>query len=278
MINDEIVKKIKLAARDMRKQSIEMTYAMGRTGAHIGGGLSLIEIMAVLYLGVMKFDIDNMEDEKRDRLIFSKGHGTLALYTAMWKAGILSEDDLKLYKQNDSFLSAHPSMNKKLAIEYSSGSLGQGLSLGVGAALGMRRKGNDSSRVFVILGDGECDEGSVWEAAATASHFGLGNLNVVVDMNGLQYDGTTDEILSMKDMEEKWKSFGFEVYDVDGHNVSDLLDKFTDTSVSDDGKPKVFLAKTVKGKGVSFMENNPLWHNGKLSQKQYEQAIAEVTA
>ncbi|MBQ9233682.1 MAG: transketolase [Lachnospiraceae bacterium] len=276
MFNDEIVAKIEEAAGKMRRQSIEMTYAMGRTGAHIGGGLSLIEIMAVLYLNVMKYDLDNMEDEFRDRLIFSKGHGTLALYTAMWQAGILTDDDLKLYKQNDSFLSAHPSMNKEIGVEYSSGSLGQGLSLGVGAALGMKRKGNDSSRVFVILGDGECDEGSIWEAAATASHFGLNNINVVVDMNGLQYDGTTDEVLSMSDMEAKWKSFGFEVYNVDGHSVKDLLEVFDKAALDKSGRPKVFLAKTIKGKGVSFMENNPLWHNGKLSQKQYNQAIEEV--
>ena len=263
---------IREIANCMRKKSIELTYQMGNKGAHIGGGLSLIEIMAVLYMDVLKYDLTNMTDEMRDRVIFSKGHGTLALYTAMQCAGIITETELNTYKQDDSEVTAHPSVNPKWGIEFSSGSLGQGLSLAVGVALGLRRKHNNTSKVYVILGDGECDEGSIWEAAASASHYGLDNIIAIVDRNKLQYDGTTEEVLNMDPMEEKWKSFGWQVRKTDGHDIDALKDAF----YVNNKKPYVILADTIKGKGVSFMENNPLWHNGRLSQKQYEQAMEEL--
>lgn len=268
MTSDEI----REIANCMRKKSIELTYQMGNKGAHIGGGLSLIEIMAVLYMDVLRYDLTNMTDEMRDRVIFSKGHGTLALYTAMQCAGIITETELNTYKQDDSEVTAHPSVNPKWGIEFSSGSLGQGLSLAVGVALGLRRKQNNTSKVYVVLGDGECDEGAIWEAAASASHYGLDNIIAIVDRNRLQYDGTTKEILNMDPMEEKWKSFGWQVQKTDGHDIDALKDAFHVSSKS----PYVILADTVKGKGISFMENNPLWHNGRLSQKQYEQAMEEL--
>lgn len=268
MTSDAIIE----IANCMRKKSIELTYQMGNKGAHIGGGLSLIEIMAVLYMDVLKYDLANMTDEMRDRVIFSKGHGTLALYTAMQCAGIITETELNTYKQDDSEVTAHPSVNPKWGIEFSSGSLGQGLSLAVGVALGLRRKHNNTSRVYVILGDGECDEGSIWEAAASASHYGLNNIIAIVDRNKLQYDGATEEVLNMDPMEEKWKSFGWQVRKTDGHDIDALKDAF----YVNNKRPYVILADTIKGKGVSFMENNPLWHNGRLSQKQYEQAMEEL--
>lgn len=263
---------IREIANCMRKKSIELTYQMGNKGAHIGGGLSLIEIMAVLYMDVLKYDLANMTDEMRDRVIFSKGHGTLALYTAMQCAGIITETELNTYKQDDSEVTAHPSVNPKWGIEFSSGSLGQGLSLAVGVALGLRRKQNNTSKVYVVLGDGECDEGSIWEAAASASHYGLNNIIAIVDRNKLQYDGATEEVLNMDPMEEKWKSFGWQVRKTDGHDIDALKDAF----YVDNKRPYVILADTIKGKGVSFMENNPLWHNGRLSLKQYEQAMEEL--
>ena len=273
MADQRLVERIVCASKEMRKNAIKMTYDMGNTGAHIGGGLSLIEIMAVLYLAVMKYDVNNLEDEYRDRLIFSKGHGTLALYTAMEQAGIIQKKDLKLYKKDDSVFSAHPCMNKRLAIEFSSGSLGQGLSLGVGTALALKKKHNLQSKVYVILGDGECDEGSIWEAAASAAHFGLNNIIAVVDVNKLQYDGRTSEVMDLSSLPLKWSAFGWNVCEVkDGHSVEELLAAFEEECSA----PKVILANTVKGKGVSFMENNPIWHNGRLTDIQFEKAMQEI--
>ena len=247
MENKPVVYRCQSAAEQMRKDALRMALVAG--DAHLGGGLSLIEIMAVLYLGVMRYDLANPNMETRDRLIFSKGNGVLALYTAMNQAGFVSNEDLLTFKSNHTYLYGHPSMNQEKGIEFSSGSLGQGLSLGVGCALAMKRKQNESSRVFVVLGDGECDEGSIWEAAASASHFGLSNIVAIIDKNGLQYDGKTEDVLSMESLTKKWESFGWSTIDVDGHNVSALYDVL---SVSSD-KPLVVIAHTVKGKGVSFM-------------------------
>ena len=264
-IVDECIK----MAKQMRIDAIRMTYSLGNTGAHIGGGLSLIEIMAVLYGSELRINKNNLEDETRDRLILSKGHGTLALYTAMKAVGIISEEELSTYKSNETFLYAHPSMNLSRGIEFSSGSLGQGLSLGVGTCLGMRRKGNNASRVYVIVGDGECDEGSIWEAAQSAVHFACDQLVTIVDYNGLQYDGPTEMIMSFGQIEEKWRAFGWDVIKVDGHNVKELIDALH----TKHDKPLAIIAKTVKGKGVSFMENNPLWHNHSLTEEQYIKAL-----
>lgn len=270
--NSLTINDIKDAAQHMRRDMIELTYKMGKVGAHIGGGLSLAEIFAVLYLKVLNIDVSDMTNEERDRVILSKGHGTLALYTAMKEAGILTEDDLKTFKDDDSMLSAHPSINPELGIEFSSGSLGQGLSLGVGMCLGLKRKNNDSSRVFAILGDGECDEGSVWEAAQSAAHFKCNNLIAIVDNNKLQYDGPTDDIMSFGNMSDKWRSFGWEVREVDGHNVEELIEAMS--KIAD--KPLAIIANTVKGKGVSFMENNPEWHNHSLDNDLFNKALREL--
>lgn len=268
---NEIITQCRLAAKEMRRDALRMTFNTGNTGAHIGGGLSMIEIMAVLYLGVMRYDSSYPMMEERDRFILSKGHGTLGLYTALRQAGFLTADDLLTYKKNDTELYAHPSMNLSKAIEFSSGSLGQGLSLGVGTCIALKRKNNRTSRVFVMLGDGECDEGSVWEAAASAAHYECKNLIAVIDKNMIQYDGATADILSMDPMAEKWRSFGWNAITVDGHDIEDLYDALTRTS----DKPLVVIAETTKGKGVSFMENNPHWHNARLTQGEFDVAMAE---
>ena len=259
-------------AKNMRINAVRMTYRLGKIGAHIGGGLSLIEIMAVLYGRKLRIDKKNLQSESRDRLILSKGHGTLALYTAMREEGLISEEELLTYKTEDTFLYAHPSMNLKRGIEFSSGSLGQGLSLGVGSCLGMMRKGNTGSKVYVILGDGECDEGSVWEAAQSASQYHCKNLIAIIDRNCLQYDGKTEEIMAFGSMEDKWKAFGWKVVTVNGHDIEALIHAFD----AEHEEPLAIIAETVKGKGISFMENNPAWHNHSLTLAQYEQALQEL--
>lgn len=259
-------------ALQMRMDILRMGLAAKSLGAHFGGSLSAVEILAALYGGVMQFDPEHPADEKRDRLIFSKGHGVMAQYAALKQIGMLTEDQLLTYKKTDSAISAHPSMNPALGIEFSSGSLGQGLSQGVGVALALRRKGNDASRVFVILGDGECDEGSIWEAAMAAANYRLGTLAAIVDKNGLQYDGDTESVLALDDLGAKWRAFGWETVTVDGHDIAALVAALgTPTD-----KPLAVIARTVKGKGVSFMENAAQWHHAVLPQKLYDQAMEEL--
>lgn len=259
-------------AREIRVDCLRMGVRTGANGAHFGGGLSLAEIMAVLYGSVMTVAPTDPLNPLRDRMILSKGHGAMAYYSALRQVGYVSDDELLTFKSNDTFLYAHPSMNPARGIEFSSGSLGLGLSLGVGAAMGLRRRGNFSSRVFVIMGDGEIDEGSVWEALVSAAHFQLGNVVAIIDQNGLQYDGQTDEILGMGDLEAKLRTFGWNAVTVDGHDVTSLLEAMR----FDDSKPTAIVARTVKGKGVSFMENDPNWHHSRLSEDQYQQAMAEL--
>lgn len=258
--------------REMRSDLLKMALAAKSQGAHLGGSLSLVEIMAALYGGVMNFDAKNPTSENRDRLILSKGHGVMAQYAALKQTGLLTEEDLLTYKADETKAPAHPSLNLQSGIEFSSGSLGQGLSLGGGTALALKRKSNLSSRVFVILGDGESDEGSVWEAAMTAAHYRLNNLVAIIDRNHLQYDGDTETVLPLEDFAAKWRSFGWNVAECDGHSVKEI----TVALSGKQGKPFALIANTVKGKGVSFMENMPQWHNGVLTQKLFEQAMAEV--
>lgn len=268
-INEELVNISKYVRADL----IKMTYNTSYQGAHIAGALSMVEIMTVLYMKILNFDINNPTSEMRDRFILSKGHGVMAQYAVLKQIGLISEDELLTYKKNDSALSAHPSMNKKLGIEFSSGSLGQGLSLAVGCALALRNKKNYTSRVFVLLGDGECNEGSVWESAMSCAHFKLDNVVVIVDKNSLQYDGNTKDIMNLEPFKEKWESFGFKTVCVDGHDIDKLVNAF---SVEHYQKPLCIIANTIKGKGVSFMENEPKWHNGVLSKELYEKALQEL--
>jgi transketolase len=256
---------------ELRIDLIKMGYAAGASGAHMGGSLSLVEVMAALYFEVMQFSAQAPMDPLRDRLIFSKGHGVMAQYAALKQVGLISEEMLLSFKSPSSVLYAHPSMHPELGIEFSSGSLGQGLSLGVGVGLALRLQKNSTSRIFVILGDGECNEGSIWEAAASAAHFKLNNMIAIIDKNDLQYDGKTMDILSMEQMSQKWQSFGWETLEVDGHDVQQLIQALRHPS----DKPLAIIAQTIKGRGVSFMENNPQWHNGILTQRLYTQAMAE---
>ena len=267
----EDILKLRNAAKEIRKDVIRMTYKVGGIGAHIGGSLSLPEIMAVLYLKILKYDIKEMDKEDRDRLIISKGHGVMAQYAAFKQIKLITEEELFTFKQVGSWLTAHPIIDPKKGIEFSTGSLGQGFGLGIGSAWALKLKENLSSKVYVILGDGECNEGSVWEGAMSAPQLKLDNLVVIIDKNGLQFDDATTEIISMENMEERWKSFGWAAKTVDGHDVEALYNALSEKH----DRPYVVIANTIKGKGVSFIEKVAKWHLGKLSKEQYEQAMAE---
>ena len=258
--------------QEMRRDLLKMALAAKSQGAHMGGSLSLVEIMAALYDGIMSFEPTAPQSETRDRLILSKGHGVMAQYAALKQLGLLSENDLETFKVPGSPLTVHPALHPELGIECATGSLGQGLAFGCGMALGLRLKKNVSSRVVVILGDGECNEGSVWESASYAAHLKLNNIIAIIDKNGLQNDGATRDILSMENMEEKWRSFGWYAVSIDGHDIKAIKKSFFENT----NRPLVIIAHTVKGKGISFMENVPQWHNGILTQKLYDQALEEL--
>ena len=260
------------AALQMRRDIVRMGLKAGPSGAHLGGALSAVEILATLYLGVLRIPKRDCSFEARDRFILSKGHCVMAQYAAMRQAGILAEADLETFENGDSDLCSHATMKVPLGIEFSTGSLGQGLSMGLGTALALRHSNNDDSRVIVLLGDGECDEGQVWEAAMCAAHYNLANMIAIVDMNGMQLDGTTENILQLGNLAEKWRAFGWTTQELDGHNISALLRAFEEKP----DKPLAIIAHTVKGRGISFMEHATAWHHGRLGKKQYEQALAEL--
>jgi len=267
------------AAKKVRLQCFEMALHAGNEGAHMGAALSSAEILVALYHRIMNIDPADTRCENRDRFILSKGHGAQALYSVLIQLGIIPESSLGTFKDQGSLLTGHPSMNLDIGVEFSTGSLGQGLSLAVGSCLGMTRKGNNNSRVYVLMGDGECDEGSVWEAAMAASHYQLSRITVIIDINGLQYDGTTEDTLSLGSFSDKWAAFGWDVFEVDGHDLKALCSTFESINGRiDPKKPAVVLAKTVKGKGVSYMEHERSWHFGRVTQALYDQAIKEIEA
>lgn len=263
---------IKLMAKRMRRKILDISHTCNLS-THLGGGLSMVELTATLYGEVMCFKKDNPYWEDRDRFILSKGHGVLGYFSALVVAGIISDETFSSFQTNESDLIAHPVMNLSLGIESSNGSLGQGLSMGVGLAIAAKKR-KQQHHVYVLLGDGECNEGSVWEAMMTATQFKLDNLTAIVDYNHLQSDGAGEQIIDYVDLKAKWKSFGWNVYEVDGHNVEQIYDAFIDKSSLD--IPKVLIANTIKGKGVPFMENNNEWHHNRLSKEKYELALLAI--
>lgn len=259
-------------SKRMRLKALDMAYHAGKTGAHLGGGLSAIEILAVLYGAVAHVDSRNPYWAERDRILISKAHCVLAYYTALHEAGYIDAAELDTFEKNGSDFVGHPVKNMEKGIEYAGGSLGMALSVAAGMALHAKNK-DEKWRAYVLLGDGECEEGAVWEAMMFAANYKLDNLVAIVDRNRLQYDGTTQEVAGLDNLAEKIEAFGWRVREVDGHNVQELLDAFqTDT----DGRPLAIVADTVKGKGVSFMENDPLWHHSELKEELYLRARAEV--
>lgn len=243
-------------------------------GGHYGGCLSLAEILTVLYFEIMNIDPKNPKDEKRDRFILSKGHGGPALYATLARRGYfplssLDELDVPLSK-----FPKHIDRLKLDSIEVSSGALGQGLSIAVGMCISLKQQ-KRSNLVYIVLGDGECDSGQIWEAAMSASKYHLNNLIAIVDDNSCQLDGSTQDVMPLEPFEDKWKSFGWNTYVVDGHNIKSLIDSINDAK-SEKNKPSVIIAKTIKGKGISFMENDHWWHAGTLSEEQLEKCLREL--
>lgn len=258
-------------AKEMKLKALDMAFGTGSFGAHIGGGFSAIEIYSVLYSGILNVGTKFIDSEKRDRIIASKGHGVLAQYTALWKAGLMSDGDLETFDKNGTHFYGHPSRNIEKGIEFSAGSLGLGMSFGVGVALSCKLK-DFNNRIIVVVGDGECNEGIVWESIMAAANYNLNNLTIIVDRNHYQLDGPTDEILKTNPLEDKFKSFGFAVDVVDGHDCKSLTEAIEKRYEI----PNVIIADTIKAHGISFLENNKMSHQCSLTQKQYEQAKQEL--
>tara|TARA_B100000686_G_C16661861_1_gene901410 strand:+ start:304 stop:1143 length:840 start_codon:yes stop_codon:yes gene_type:complete len=269
----EQIKNIKDFAFKMRKNILEMAVAAGASSAHFGGALSITEIVSTLFAYKMKIDKKNPVWDERDRFILSKGHACLAYYAALCEIGYISKEELKTFEKNDTNLLGHPVINKNLGIDFSNGSLGMGLSLGIGVALSAKKK-KKNFNVFVIVGDGECNEGSVWEAAMAAPNFQLDNLYVIIDKNNFQQTGSNKEIMNVENLKDKWDSFGWNTTELDGHNVEKLYNFFSQSIKVN--KPKAIIANTIKGKGFSFSENNNDWHHSVLSKSFYEKAIEEL--
>lgn len=239
--------------KDLRRDIIHMA----AHSSHVGVALSCIDIIAALYCCVLNCSPATVDSPERDRFILSKGHGCMALYAVLAHIGFIEREQLETYGQNGSLLAEHPLANKISGVECATGSLGHGLAIGAGMAKGLKLQGIDA-RVFVLLGDGECNEGSVWEAAALARAGNLDNLVAIVDVNGVQACGKWEDISSGSGLADSWKSLGWDVTDVDGHDYGKLVDAFGHSS--DKGTPRVIMCRTIKGKGVDFMEGDLEWH------------------
>ncbi len=261
-------------AHDIRREIIEASHDVGRQGVHLGSALSAADILAVLYADVMKYDVSNPLSGDRDVFILSKGHAYIGYYAALAKAGFFTNQDIKeQFMTDNGWLPVHPVKNLQKGIEFSGGSLGTGMPFSVGKAYALKLA-NKTNKVYALMGDGECNEGSVWEAFMSAAHLGLSNLTVIVDCNCLQQDGPTEEVLNI-DIASLARSCKWNVLEVDGHHHQELLNAFQQQF--ENGKPKCIIAKTVKGKGVSFMENENAWHHASMNEKQYQQAKEELS-
>ena len=263
---------IKNFAKNIRISILNMSLNAGANSSHFGGALSIVEILATLFSSVMNI---NGKKLTKDRFILSKGHACLAYYATLSEIGLIKKKDLLTFEKNDTKLLGHPVKNDDIGIDFSTGSLGMGFSSAIGVALAIKKK-KEPYNVYVVLGDGECNEGSVWEGALSAPNLELNNLNVIVDNNGFQQTGSNKNIMNLLDLKKKWESFGWHVEEVDGHNINNLNKIFL--SIKKINKPKVIIAKTIKGKGFSFSEDNNEWHHKVLSKSMYDQAINELSS
>ena len=263
---------LKKIANEVRKNIV--TGLHSAKSGHPGGSLSAADMVTFLYYEEMNVDAKNPKNPNRDRFVLSKGHAAPVLYGVLAEKGFIPKEDIVTLRKPDSYLQGHPDMKHTPGVDMSSGSLGQGVSTAVGMALAGKMDHKDY-RVYTLLGDGEIEEGQVWEAAMFAGHRKLDNLCVIVDNNGLQLDGTIDEIIGPNPLDEKFESFGCHVIKADGHDFDSLKKAFNEAKTVK-GQPTVIIAKTVKGKGVSFMENNVSWHGAAPNDEQYKQAMEEL--
>ncbi len=265
-------KKLNDICKVLRKDIVDMIFRAG--SGHPGGSLSAVEIVALLYFKIMNIDPKIPDKQDRDRFIMSKGHAAPILYAALARKGYFSTDELFTLRQLGSILQGHPDMKKTPGVDFSSGSLGHGLSIGCGMALGSRYSGI-TNRIYVLLGDGELNEGQVWEAAMLAAKYNLENITAVVDRNCVQLDGTSKCIMPMEPLADKWRAFGWNVIAADGHDVENLDNAFSKAQ-QDQNRPSVIVARTVKGKGISFMEGKYQWHGGRIDDETYSNACREI--
>lgn len=263
------IQELEFKARKVREDIIDEVYH-AKSG-HPGGSLSITDILTVLYFKEMNVNPENPEWEDRDRFVLSKGHCSPALYSCLANRGFFPVEDLKTFRNINSYLQGHPDKNKVPGVDMTTGSLGQGLSAANGMAIAGKMDEKDY-RVYCVLGDGEIEEGQIWEAAMAANKYKLDNLCVIVDNNNLQIDGTIEEVMSSYPIDEKFKSFGFQVINIDGHDIEEIIKAF-EVARNVKGKPTCIIAKTIKGKGIAFMENQAGWHGKAPNEEQYQQAI-----
>lgn len=264
--------KLKKIACDIRVDIIKETYHAG--SGHPGGSLSAADILTILYFHEMNIDPANPKKENRDKFILSKGHATPVLYATLAHRGFFPTEELATFRKLGSKLQGHPDMKKVPGVEMSTGSLGQGFSAAVGMAMAGKLD-NSPARVYALLGDGELQEGIVWEAAMASAHYKLDNLTAIIDWNGLQIDGKNDEVMKVTPIDEKFRSFGFHVINIDGHNMEEIVAALAEARETK-GKPTAIVAKTSKGKGVCFMENNAGWHGKAPNDDEAQKAVAEL--
>ena len=276
MGKDITVQRLERAALEIRRNLVELCR---QEAIHIGGDLSITDVMTVLWQYQMRYDPEKRDDESRDRFVLSKGHASAV--TSFNQAAIgcfRAEDVIREYAKDGGRFSMHSCNLVNPYVEVSTGSLGHGFPIACGMAAALRLKGNQTSRVYVVMGDGEQSEGSVWEAAMNAAHYRLGNLVAIVDNNDLEADGRIYEITGLGDIAGKYRAFGWNVREFDGNDIAEIKRQFDALPPADSEQPTVFICRTVKGKGISFMENQLRWHAGKLSETQYEQALKELSS
>lgn len=270
---DDLIGRLKERSRVIRGHIVRMSH--WSNSSHVGTALSSADIITALYFGEMRVDPRRPDWPDRDRFILSKGHGCAAWYAALAEKGYLPVEELRTFRKLGTRLQGHPEMSRLPGIEMTSGSLGHGLSAGLGMALGVRLDGRDA-RVYVLLGDGEIQEGLVWEAALTAPNMKVGNLMAIVDYNRWQSGGAVGEIMELEPLVDKWRAFGWTTVEVDGHDYGQLLETFAKFKHAPAGRPTAVIAHTTKGKGVSFMENDNLWHGKAPSVEEARRALAEL--
>ena len=272
MIDSLELQNLQEKANNIRKSIVEVVY--NAASGHPGGSLSIADILAVLYFKELNVDVNNPQDPNRDRLVLSKGHCAPALYSALAEKGFIPKEDLKTVRKLDSYLQGHPDMKHTPGVDMTSGSLGQGLSVVNGMALAGKFDKKDY-RIYCICGDGEIQEGQIWEAAMSTSHYKLDNVCVIVDNNNLQIDGSVDNVMNPYPIDKKFESFGFNVIVINGHNIEEIINAF-ESAKQTKGKPTAIIATTTKGKGVSYMENQAGWHGKAPKEEEYKIAMEEL--